>query len=78
MGFGVTACAGTAPFLTLFAPRAVDTWPSASILTIYGFLFVRSAVTHKHMLQWLANPNMQQAQSTCLEAFYEAHLLTEV
>ncbi|KAI0298595.1 ribosomal protein S5 domain 2-type protein [Russula brevipes] len=28
--------------------------------------------------QWLANPNMQQEQSTCLEAFYEAHLLTEV
>ncbi|KAI9459088.1 Phosphomevalonate kinase [Russula earlei] len=27
--------------------------------------------------QWLANPNMQQEQSTCLEAFYEAHLLTE-
>ncbi|KAF8502046.1 Phosphomevalonate kinase [Russula emetica] len=27
--------------------------------------------------QWLANPNMPQAQSTCLEAFYEAHLLTE-
>ena len=29
-------------------------------------------------MQWLANPNMPQAQSTCLEAFYEAHLLTEV
>lgn len=28
-------------------------------------------------VQWLANPNMQQGQSTCLEAFYEAHLLTE-
>ncbi|KAI0268714.1 ribosomal protein S5 domain 2-type protein [Gloeopeniophorella convolvens] len=28
-------------------------------------------------VQWLANPNMHQAQSTCLEAFYEAHLLTE-
>jgi len=27
--------------------------------------------------QWLANPNMPQAQSTCLEVFYEAHLLTE-
>ncbi|KAH9998520.1 ribosomal protein S5 domain 2-type protein [Russula compacta] len=27
--------------------------------------------------QWLANPNMPQEQSTCLEAFYEAHLLTE-
>ncbi|KAH9176292.1 Phosphomevalonate kinase [Lactarius sanguifluus] len=28
-------------------------------------------------VQWLANPNMQQGQATCLEAFYEAHLLTE-
>ncbi|KAI0256085.1 ribosomal protein S5 domain 2-type protein [Lactifluus subvellereus] len=28
-------------------------------------------------MQWLANPNMEEAQSTCLEAFYEAHLLTE-
>jgi hypothetical protein len=78
MDFGVTACAGATPFPTLFAPRAVYTWPSTSIPTIYGFLSVRSAITHKHVLQWLANPNMQQAQSTCLEAFYEAHLLTEV
>jgi len=28
-------------------------------------------------VQWLANPNIQQGQSACLEAFYEAHLLTE-
>ncbi|KAI0051178.1 Phosphomevalonate kinase [Auriscalpium vulgare] len=28
-------------------------------------------------VQWLANPNMQQHHAHCLEAFYEAHLLTE-
>jgi phosphomevalonate kinase len=30
------------------------------------------------ILQWLANPNMPPEQALCLEAFYEAHLLTEV
>jgi phosphomevalonate kinase len=28
-------------------------------------------------MQWLANPNMPPEQALCLEAFYEAHLLTE-
>ena len=31
-----------------------------------------------HVSQWLANPNMEPGQAMCLEAFYEAHLLTEV
>ncbi|KAI0063609.1 Phosphomevalonate kinase [Artomyces pyxidatus] len=28
-------------------------------------------------VQWLANPNMKEQHTSCLEAFYEAHLLTE-
>lgn len=69
MGVGLTARAGATSFhssITLLLPFRPSRLP---------FLF-RCNLTH--LLQWLANPNMLPGQSICLEAFYEAHLLTEV
>lgn len=62
MGVGFTTHAGTNSF-------------PASIPAITASMNPRSFT---NILQWLANPNMPPEQAMCLEAFYEAHLLTEV